>query len=91
MLGKRERLIALILVGLLIITGALEIAGMFFLFGYISVLGAGTVGNVGPTFVNQIYIAIAGAYYRRLAAESLIKAQPKTDQGILKMSELIPC
>ena len=59
LLDTRGRLIALVLVGMLALSGALEIAGLFFLFGYLASLG-GATGSISSGFVNGIYEAAAG-------------------------------
>ena len=61
LLDGRGRLVALVLIALLTISGALEIAGLFFLFGYIAALG-GTDAKFGSDLVGGIYQSFAGGF-----------------------------
>lgn len=61
LLDLRQRLIAAALVVLLAVSGALEIAGMFFLFGYLSVL-AGHADHGQMHLITDLYEAVGSGH-----------------------------
>ncbi|MCB2051691.1 MAG: ABC transporter ATP-binding protein [Novosphingobium sp.] len=61
LLDLRQRLVSCGLVILLAVSGALEIVGMFFLFGYLSVLGGGN-SQGGMRWIADLYAVVGQGY-----------------------------